>query len=90
MIRLRSLFEYDNRESEEQPNRDERSTWRVERDGKRGGYGAKNSRGDIRYFEDEADARKFAAGEIEGPHPGRPEHKQRVIKAKPKDKYDIR
>jgi hypothetical protein len=90
MIRLRDLLEYDNREPEEQPNRDERSTWRVERDGKREGYGAKNSRGDIRYFEDEANARKFAAGEIEGPHPGRPEPKQPPEKAKAKEKYDIR
>jgi len=89
MIRLRSLLEYDNRE-EEQPNRDERSTWRVERDGKRAGYGAKNSAGQIRYFEDEEHARKFASGEIKGPVKGRPEHKLRKEKPEAKQKYDVR
>lgn len=90
MIRLKDLLEYENREKEEQPYRDERSTWLVQRDGKRNGYGAKNTRGEIRYFEDEDKARKFASGEIEGPHPGRPEPKQKPEKAQAKDKYEIR
>lgn len=91
MIRLKDLlFEYDredNRYDEEQPERDERSTWRIEKSKK---YGAKNSTGQIRYFDDETNARKFASGEIEGPNPGRPEPKQKPEKALAKDKYDIR
>jgi hypothetical protein len=89
MIRLRDLLEYDNREKEEQPNRDDRSTWAVSHAGRRGRFGAKNSRGDIRYFDDEATARKFASGEIEGPNPGRPEPKQPPEKIQAKKSYDL-
>lgn len=82
MIRLRDLLveyeEDDNRFGEEQPNRDERSTWRVNNRVQR--FGAKNSRGQIRYFDNEADARKFVSGEIKGPNPGRPEPKEKAQK----------
>lgn len=90
MIRLLDLLEYENRGEEHQPERDARSTWRVERDGKRLGFGAKNSIGQIRYFDDEAEARQFASGETKGPNPGRPEHREKPEKAKAKEKYDIR
>lgn len=90
MIRLRDLLEYENRGEEHQPERDSRSTWRIERDGKRLGYGAKNSMGQIRYFKDEDKAREFASGKIKGPNPGRPEEKEIPEKPKAKEKYDIR
>jgi hypothetical protein len=50
-------------------------------------YGAKNTFGDIRYFMDREDATAFAAGNIEGPEPGRPEPKQHVQHHEPKQKY---
>lgn len=90
MIRLRDLLEYENRGEEHQPERDSRSTWRVERDGKRLGFGAKNSLGQIRYFDDESKARQFASGEIKGPNTGRPEYPDVPRKPEAKQRYDVR
>jgi len=39
-------------------------------------FGAKNSLGQVRYFEEREDAEKFAQGTISGPKIGRPEPKQ--------------
>lgn len=64
MIRLKALLE---------DLDDERSIWRT----KDGRWGAENTAGQIRYFKDQETATKFARGEIKGPHPGRPEPKER-------------
>jgi GNAT superfamily N-acetyltransferase len=65
-------------------SRSNRSVWRVDsEDSSVVSYGARNTAGDVRYFDKEEKARKFAGGQIKGPSPGRPEPKQ---KAEPKER----
>lgn len=77
MISLRALLE------EYEPG----EVWQVGRSGR---FGAMNRSKVIRYFDERDHARKFAAGEISGPHSGRPEPKDVSQKIEPKQKYDVR
>lgn len=58
---------------------EERSVWRTYFNK----WGARNSIGQRRYFDNQEDAAKFARGEIKGHHPGWPEKK---LKPEPKVK----
>jgi hypothetical protein len=61
-----------------------RDTWRVDsEDSSVLSFGARNSIDQVRYFDNEDDARKFASGEIKGPHPGRPPPPQIANRKKP-------
>jgi hypothetical protein len=65
-----------------------RDIWRVDpEDSSVLSYGARNSLNQVRYFDNEEDARKFARGEIEGPHSGKPEPKQRATPVEKKQTY---
>lgn len=77
MISLRALLE------EFEPG----EVWRVQRSGR---FGAMNQSKVVRYFDDQKEARLFAAGEIAGPPSGRPEPKDVIQKIEPKQKYDVR
>lgn len=63
MIRLRDIL----REGDE--DKEERSVWRTFANR----FGARNTIGQVRYFEDREDAAKFARGEIKGPKVGKPQ-----------------
>jgi hypothetical protein len=80
MILLRSLLEISDTYK---PG----DVWTVERSGR---FGGMNRSKVIRYFDEENDARDFAAGKIKGPKSGRAEPKDVKQKNEPVQKYDVR
>lgn len=66
---------------------EERSIWRTyTRDT---GFGARNTLGQVRYFNDRESAVKFASGTVPGPKIGRPKPKKRAERRKKIQKYDV-
>ena len=56
-------------------------------------WGSMNTYGQRRYFKSRKQARLFAAGEIDGPHPGRPQKPKRDsrrVEKKVDDRADIK
>jgi hypothetical protein len=52
-------------------------------------FGARNTLGQVRYFNDHDAATAFARGEISGPEPGRAIPKQKPQRKEPIQKYDV-